>query len=123
MIIGVPKEIKNSENRVALTPAGAFDLVNSGHKVIVEKSAGAGISVTDDDYKAVGAEIADKKTVFDNAELIVKVKEPIKEEYSYYKKGQYLFTYLHAAADQDLGDFLLERQITSIAYETVTRTK
>ncbi|MCL2354758.1 MAG: alanine dehydrogenase [Oscillospiraceae bacterium] len=120
MIIGVPKEIKNSENRIALTPAGAFDLVNLGHRVIVEDSGGLGVSATNDDYIAVGAEITDKKALFETADLIVKVKEPLKEEYKYFREGQYLFTFLHVAADQELGEFLVKKKITSIAYETVT---
>ncbi|MCL2859974.1 MAG: alanine dehydrogenase [Oscillospiraceae bacterium] len=119
MIIGVPKEIKNNENRVAMTPAGAYELSELGHTIIVEDSAGLGISVTNEEYKAVGAEIADKKTLFNKADLIVKVKEPIKEEYDYFKKGQYLFTYLHAAADKELLEFLIDKKLTSIAYETV----
>jgi len=119
MVIGIPKEIKNNENRVAITTAGVYELCNLGHTVLIENNAGLGSSIKNEDYISVGAEILDKKGVFDKADLILKVKEPIKEEYSYFKEGQKLFTYLHLAADKQQLDFLLEKKITGIAYETI----
>ena len=120
MIIAVPKEIKNNEDRVALTAAGVEVLKKEGHKVLIEKNAGQGSGISDHDYQKFGAEIvADKKELFDRAEMIIKVKEPWKEEYKFFSKGQILFTYLHLAADQELMEFLKEKKITAIAYETV----
>ena len=98
MIIGVAKEIKNNENRVGLTPAGADALVKAGHKVFIEAGAGVGSGFEDSDYTATGAEIvADKKKIFDDAEMIIKVKEPLEPEYELFHAGQILFTYLHLA--------------------------
>lgn len=120
MRIGVPKEIKNNEFRVAITPAGVQALVERGHQVMVEKGAGVGSSISDDDYRAVGAEIIDDvNKVWDDAEMILKVKEPIKVEYDRMHEGLLLFTYLHLAADRALTDELLKRKVTAIAYETV----
>ncbi|MDO4632703.1 MAG: alanine dehydrogenase [Eubacteriales bacterium] len=120
MIIGVPKEIKNNENRVGLTPAGVAAFVNAGHKVLVEKTAGESIGYTDEDYVAAGAEMIDgAKDVWDQSEMIVKVKEPIEEEYGFFRKGMILYTYLHLAADKPLTDALLKSGVTSIAYETI----
>ncbi|WP_297206383.1 alanine dehydrogenase [uncultured Brachyspira sp.] len=118
MLIGCPKEIKNQEYRVGLTPANAADYIAKGHKVIMEKGAGEGSGFTDEEYKQVGAEIADKKRVFE-ADMIIKVKEPIEEEYECFREGQILYTYLHLAADKPLTEMLLKKKIRSIAYETM----
>lgn len=120
MIIGVTKEIKNTENRVGLTPAGADAFVKAGHKVLIEQGAGIGSGFDDDAYKAVGAElIADKKEIFDAAEMIIKVKEPLEPEYELFHAGQILFTYLHLAPEPELTKALLDKKVTGIAYETV----
>ena len=120
MLVGVPKEIKNNENRVAMTPAGVHELTQRGHKVLIEKSAGVGSGFSDDDYKKAGAEIApDAAKVWAEAEMIVKVKEPIEPEYKLMRKGQVLFTYLHLAASRPCTDALLASGTTAIAYETV----
>lgn len=120
MIIGVAKEIKNNENRVGLTPAGADALVKAGHKVFVEQTAGIGSGFEDADYTAVGAEIvADKKKLFDDAEMIIKVKEPLESEYDLFHAGQTLFTYLHLAPEPALTKALLDKKVTGVAYETV----
>jgi alanine dehydrogenase len=120
LVVGVPSEIKDNEKRVALTPDGVVELVHNGHQVVVQAGAGVGSRFSDDEYAAVGATVvptADE--VFDAADLIVKVKEPVPEEYHRFRTGQQLFTYLHLAADRGLTEFLLERRIDSIAYETV----
>ena len=120
MIIGVPKEIKEQEQRVALLPSSAELLKRRGHSVLVEKNAGLGSGYTDEDYKAVGAEIVEKATdVFGRAEMIVKVKEPLPSEYSLLRKGQILLTYLHLAASKSLTEALLKSGATGIAYETI----
>ncbi|SHJ28763.1 alanine dehydrogenase [Clostridium cavendishii DSM 21758] len=120
MIIGVPKEIKNNENRVGLTPGGVGELVNNGHEVIVETRAGLGSGFTDEQYLKVGAKIAEVNTeVFDKSDIIVKVKEPLREEYDLFKKGQNLYTYLHLAPNRELTEALLKKEVTGIAYETV----
>ncbi len=120
MLVGVPKEIKNNENRVAMTPAGVHELTQRGHKVLIEKSAGVGSGFSDDDYQKAGAEIvADAAKVWAQAEMIVKVKEPIEPEYKLMRKGQVLFTYLHLAASRPCTDALLASGTTAIAYETV----
>jgi alanine dehydrogenase len=120
MIIGVPREIKNNENRVALTPAGVIALVKAGHEVFVEVDAGIGSGITNEEYLAAGAIILDTNLeIFAKADTIVKVKEPLKEEYDLFKEGQTLFTYLHLAANLELTNVLLEKKITGIAYETV----
>ncbi len=116
MLIGIPREIKDNEQRVSLQPDGAAELVHHGHEVLVESGAGVGSRFSDEEYAAAGARIVDD--VFP-ADLVVKVKEPVPEEYHRFRDGQQLFTYLHAAADRSLTDFLLERRIDSIAYETV----
>ncbi len=120
MIIGVPKEIKNNENRVALTPAGAYALKKAGHEVLVEKGAGLGSGFEDIEYQETGAVILDKDEVFANADLIVKVKEYLPCEYHYLRKDQMVFTYLHIAADKQFAQALINSKTTSIAYETVT---
>lgn len=120
MIIGIPKEIKPNEERVSLTPAAVNRLVKEGHRVIVEKSAGLGAGYTDEEYTAAGAEIVKThEQVFEEAEMIVKVKEPLPEEYPLLKEGQILFTYLHLAASRELTEALLNAGIIGIAYETV----
>jgi alanine dehydrogenase len=123
MVIGVPKEIKNNENRVAITPAGVHALVKAGHKVLVERSAGIGSGIEDADYTGAGAMILDKNTdIYQKSDLIVKVKEPLESEYNLLKEGQTLFTYLHLAPNKPLTDALVRRKITGIAYETVCST-
>jgi alanine dehydrogenase len=120
MIIGVPKEIKNNENRVALTPAGVLSFVSAGHKVIVEKGAGMGSGFTDEEYVAAGAEMIDSAAdVWADAEMIMKVKEPLESEYKYFRQGLVLFTYLHLAAEPALAKALKESGVFAIAYETV----
>jgi alanine dehydrogenase len=120
LVIGVPKEIKDKENRVSVLPDGVAELSHYGHRVVVQAGAGAGCGFSDAEYEAAGAEVVDTpKAVFAAADLIVKVKEPIPEEYERFRPGQQLFTYLHLAADRRLTEFLLERRIDSIAYETV----
>jgi len=120
MIIGVPKEIKNNENRVALTPAGAHQLAANGHEVLIQRGAGTGSGFEDSEYEAEGARILDSpKEVFSNAELIVKVKEPLPEEYDLFYEGQSLFTYLHLAPNLELTRALMKRKVTGIAYETL----
>ncbi len=120
MQIGVPKEIKNNEFRVAITPAGVHELVVNGHQVFVEQGAGVGSSISDDEYAAAGAQIlADADAVWAAGDLILKVKEPIADEYHRMRQGQTLFTYLHLAASRPCTDALIERGVTAIAYETV----
>ena len=120
MKVGVPKEVKNHEYRVAITPAGVHELVVHGHEVFVEASAGEGSSIPDEEYVAAGATILDTPDeVWDTGELVLKVKEPITEEYPRMREGQVLFTYLHLAASQPCTDALLDRGVTGIAYETV----
>jgi alanine dehydrogenase len=119
MRVGVAKEIKPREYRVALTPAGALELVQRGHEVIVELGAGVGSGFADESYVAVGAHLADVEEVWASAELLLKVKEPIAVEYARLREGQILFTYLHIAADAPLTGALVDSGITAIAYETV----
>ena len=120
MIIGCPKEIKAQEGRVGLTPAGVDALVRAGHTVYMEQGAGAASGFADAEYAAVGAGILpDAKAVFDAADMIVKVKEPLEPEYALLKEGQILFTYLHLAPDPEQTQALLRKKITAIAYETV----
>lgn len=120
MIIGIPKEIKNNENRVSLTPAGARELTARGHKVYVQTNAGYNSGFPDEAYAAAGATILPTiEEVYDIAEMIIKVKEPIKSEYPLVKKGQLLFTYFHFACDRELTDAMLNSGATCLAYETV----
>ena len=120
MIIGVLKEIKDNEYRVGLVPSGARALKEAGHRVIVEKGAGTGSSITDEEYVKAGAEISgDASEVYSASELIVKVKEPQASEYAYLKKDQIIFTFLHLAADRELTEELIKRGATAIGYETV----
>ncbi len=120
MIIGIPKEIKDNEYRVAQTPGGVAMLVQHGHRVLVEAGAGEGSGFSDDEYRQAGAEVVpDAATVWQQAELILKVKEPLPQEYPYLRPGLLLFTFLHLAADERLTQELLRREVTAIAYETV----
>jgi alanine dehydrogenase len=120
MLVGVPKEIKVHESRVALTPEGAAELVRAGHTVVIEKGAGLGSALTDADYIAAGATIEeDVEKIWASADMILKVKEPIEIEYSRLRKDQILFTYLHLAASKACTDALLASGTTAIAYETV----
>lgn len=120
MIIGIPKEIKEQEQRVALLPSAANQLTRRGHSVIVQKNAGVGSGYPDDDYVKAGAEIIDEaKDVFARADMIVKVKEPLQVEFPLLRKGQILFTYLHLAASKSLTEALLKSGVTGIAYETI----
>jgi alanine dehydrogenase len=120
MTIGVPKEIKQQEFRVALPPSGAYQLIRAGHRVIVEKNAGAGAGFPDADYVQAGAMIIDSREgVFAEAELIVKVKEPQPNEYPLLRPGQILFTYLHLAASKELTEALMKSGVTALAYETI----
>ncbi|WP_200216297.1 alanine dehydrogenase [Micromonospora coerulea] len=120
MKVGIPREVKNHEYRVAITPAGVNEFTRHGHEVFVESGAGVGSSISDDEFAAAGAKIlgtADE--VWDAAELVLKVKEPIAEEYHRMREGQVLFTYLHLAASKECTDALVDRKVTGIAYETV----
>lgn len=120
MLIGVPTEIKNNEFRVAITPLGVNELVRRGHEVIIQSGAGEGSSITDDAYAEVGARIVDDVAeIWTDAEMILKVKEPLAQEYDLMREGQILFTYLHLAASKELTHELLDRKVTSFAYETV----
>ncbi len=120
MKVGVPKEVKNHEYRVAITPAGVHELVRGGHEVFLETDAGAGSAIPDADFAAAGASILrSADAVWAESELILKVKEPVAEEYHRLRKGQVLFAYLHLAASRPCTDALLDARITSIAYETV----
>ena len=120
MKVGVPKEVKNREYRVALTPIGVHELVQRGHEVVVEKTAGEGSQIPDELYVAAGATMLDSADdVWGSAEMVLKVKEPVAEEYERMREGQTLFTYLHLAADKPLTEELIGRKVTAIAYETV----
>ncbi|MGZ4777470.1 MAG: alanine dehydrogenase, partial [Oryzihumus sp.] len=120
MKIGIPREVKNHEYRVAITPSGVHELVRNGHEVYVETDAGVGSSILNEDYVAAGATILDTaEDVWATGDLILKVKEPIASEYDKMREGQTLFTYLHLAADQPLTQELVKRKVTGIAYETV----
>lgn len=119
MIIGVPAEIKNNENRVAITPSGVITLTAAGHKVLVENNAGVGSGFTNEDYAAAGAEIVAEAKDAWAAEMVMKVKEPLESEYKYFRSDLILFTYLHLAAEPALAKALTESGVTAIAYETV----
>src|SRR5919108_4318965 len=121
LIVGLPKEIKDNEYRVGLTPAGVRALSDAGHRVLVETKAGEGSGFEDDLYQRAGATIINSaESVWSDAEMIVKVKEPIAPEYPRMREDQLLFTYLHLAPDQELTEQLLKRKVTGIAYETIT---
>src|SRR6266404_8796170 len=120
MTIGVPKEIKEQERRIALVPSAAEQLTKRRHTVVVEKNGGVGSGYPDEEYRKAGAEIVDfAKDVFARADTIVKVKEPLPAEFSLLRKGQILFTYLHLAASKTLTDALMKSGVTGIAYETI----
>jgi alanine dehydrogenase len=120
MIVGVPKEIKNKEYRVGMVIAGVRALASAGHKVLVQHNAGIGAGISDDDYRKAGAQILESaKEIYDKSDMIVKVKEPLPEEYPLLREGQILYTYLHLAADERLTKALMERRIVGIAYETI----
>jgi alanine dehydrogenase len=120
MHVGIPKEVKNNEGRVAITPSGVHELVRNGHEVCVETGAGIGSSITDDEFVAAGAKVLDSAAdVWATGDLILKVKEPIASEYPLMRAGQTLFTYLHLAADKTLTEALIKAKVTAIAYETV----
>jgi alanine dehydrogenase len=118
--VGIPREVKNHEYRVAITPAGVNEFTRGGHQVFVESGAGVGSSITDEEFAAAGAKIlATADEVWDTADLVLKVKEPVAEEYHRMREGQVLFTYLHLAASKECTDALVDRKVTGIAYETV----
>ena len=120
MIIGVPKEIKEQEDRVALTPAGVDGFVRAGHKVLIEKNAGMGAGFPDESYTDLGAEIVNEASkVWEQADMIMKVKEPLESEYKYFRENLIIFTYLHLAAEEKLTKALMEAKTIAIAYETV----
>ena len=120
MIIGVPGEIKENEYRVGITVAGVNSLKDAGHQVLVQKGAGEGSGISDQAYQAAGAElVADAEEIYARSDLIIKIKEPLPEEYDYLKKEQIIFTYLHLAANEELVNVLLNKGVTAIAYETV----
>lgn len=119
MRIGVPKEILNNENRVALAPSGVFSLTQAGHEVFVQTGAGEGSSFTDEQYKEVGAVIVDTAAEAWDQEMVLKVKEPQEEEFDFFKEGQILFTYLHLANEPELTKALVDKKVVGMAYETV----
>src|ERR1700745_2352897 len=120
MIIGVPKEVKDHESRVGITHAGVRALTDAGHKVLVETHAGELSAFTDDDYQSAGAEIVGAaRNVWGNADMVVKVKEPVEKEYGFFRPNLTLFTYLHLAPLPELTDQLLEKKVTGIACETI----
>ncbi|MEI2825477.1 MAG: alanine dehydrogenase [Dermatophilaceae bacterium] len=120
MKVGVPSEVKNHEYRVAITPVGVNELRSHGHEVLIQAGAGLGSSITDDDFRSQGAQIIDSADdVWGEADMVLKVKEPVATEYHRMREGLTLFTYLHLAADQPLTDELVSRKVTAIAYETV----
>ncbi len=121
MIIGLPKEIKDNESRVGLTPAGVKTLSDFGHTVLVEKTAGIGSGISDEEFQAAGGQIVETADeVWQRGDMVVKVKEPVGPEYNRMREGQLLFTYLHLAPDQKLTQVMLERKVTGVAYETIT---
>ncbi|NHM25657.1 alanine dehydrogenase [Desulfofundulus sp. TPOSR] len=120
MIVGVPREIKDNENRVGITPSGVEALVKAGHQVVIEAGAGLGSGITDEEYVAAGARMLPAKAdVYEQADMIMKVKEPLPDEYDLFKEGQLLFTYLHLAPEPELTRALLAKKVTGIAYETI----
>jgi alanine dehydrogenase len=124
MIIGVPKEIKDNEYRVGMTPAGVKTLSDAGHTILIEKSAGEGSGIHDEEYKgASGQIVGSANEVWERAEMIVKVKEPVGPEYERMREGQLLFTYLHLAPDPTLTQVMLRRKVTGVAYETITNAE
>ena len=120
MIIGVPKEIKANENRVAATPADIGDLIQAGHEVLVETNAGLGSGFSDEEYRKAGAEVLDSAADVWKAKMVIKVKEPLEEEYKYFYDGLILFTYLHLANDKKLTEALMESNVSAVGYETIS---
>lgn len=124
MIIGVPKEIKNNENRVAITPSGVIQLIGAGHTVLIEKNAGEGSSFSNAEYEQAGAKIINSASeVWEKAQMILKVKEPLPSEYPYFRPGLIIFTYLHLANESQLARALIKNKVTAIAYETLSVNK
>ncbi len=124
MIIGIPKEIKDQESRVAVVPGAVADLVKNGNEVLIEKGAGVGSGISDKDYEEAGAKIIDKAAdVWEKAEMIYKVKEPLKEEYKYLREGLILYAYLHLAGNAELTEELLKKKVTAIGFETVEKDR
>lgn len=124
MIIGIPKEIKNNENRVAITPSGVIQLTDAGHIVLIEKGAGEGSTFSDQEYEQAGAKIRKSASeIWETAELILKVKEPLPQEFVYFRPGLIIFTYLHLANEPELTNALINKEVTAIAYETLTVNK
>jgi alanine dehydrogenase len=121
MIIGVPKEIKKGEFRVGMTPYGVEDLKPDNHTILIETDAGTGSDFSDDEYRNAGAEIVDRNILFGKADLIIKVKEPMPQEYFMLRENQAIFTFLHLAANQELIDLLLKKKITGLGYETLQK--
>lgn len=122
MIIGIPKELKDQESRVAAVPGAVADLVRNGIEVLVEKGAGLGSGISDEDYAEAGAKICDSaKEVWENSDIIYKVKEPLKEEYQYLREGLIVYCYLHLAGNEELLDELLDKKVTAIGFETVLK--
>ncbi|WP_100404381.1 alanine dehydrogenase [Bacillus solitudinis] len=120
MIIGIPKEVKNNESRVAITPSGVSTIVKDGHQVLIERDAGKASGFDNEIYVAAGASIVDgANNVWEKSEMIIKVKEPIQSEYKHFRKNLILFTYLHLAAEPELAKMLVEKEVIAIAYETV----
>ncbi|UOE53749.1 alanine dehydrogenase [Cytobacillus oceanisediminis] len=119
MIIGVPKEVKNNENRVSVVPASVSAFVNAGHTVWIEKGAGAGSGISDQEYEKAGATVVSSAKEAWSADMVMKVKEPQPDEYRYFRKGLILFTYLHLAAEPELTKDLVDKKVTSVAYETI----
>jgi len=123
MIIGVPREIKNNENRVAMTPASVYTLVSFGHQVVIETNAGIGSGFTDESYRQAGAVIVDTPEQAWACDMVMKVKEPLESEYEFFKEGLVLFTYLHLAAEPKLTKVLMDSKVIAIAYETVEQNR
>lgn len=119
MVIGCPKEIKVKEYRAGMTPSNVKEYIDAGNIVYIESNLGSAIGFNDEDYEKQGAIITDKKTLFNKSDMIIKVKEPLENEYDYFKEGQILFTYLHLAANEKLTRMLIDKNILSIAYETI----
>lgn len=121
MVIGIPREIKTGEFRVGMTPYGVEDLKNDGHVLLLETGAGEGSDFADEEYRRYGVEIVDRKTLFQRSELIVKVKEPLQNEYDLFENGQAVFTFLHLAANRDLINVFIGKNIIALAYETLQK--
>src|SRR5947209_15601021 len=124
MLVGVPKEIKTDEYRVAMIPVGVEELTRAGHKVLIQAGAGQGSGISDEQYRANGADIvADATAIWARADLVVKVKEPLPEEWPLLRPGQLVFTYFHFAADEDLTLAVMNSGVTAVAYETIRDTR